>query len=1009
MKLKNALLIMGMLSFTAMAQEIEMPSVMSTGDNGYFARGKMFHDMRNYVGSTHQLDYFNKNMTPWMSQDVEAEWIMALNEFELGKPSSLTVLEEFIENHPYDPLAVAARAKVGDYYFYNGEFAQALTNYELVRPKALDFDTDEDVLYRRGYCDLMLENYEEARDIYDKLSTTKQYATASTFFKAYIEYANANYDEAYHLFESVDRTGELGYQSQYYMCQILYKLGDYRSAVKLGESLIEDNQNDYFTAEMNRIVGESYYRLGNNSSAKPYLTRFVELCDEETTAKRNADYMLGVINFNDRDYDNAISHMASVTNTGDDALAQSAFLYMGQSRLKSGDYNGAALAFERAANMRYDDNVRETAFYNYAISLSRGGRTPFNRSIDMFEQFLNEYPNSAYYNNVENYLIEAYSTTSDYDKALASIARIDNPSDKVLKAKQTVLYHKGVQQLRNNKPADAARSLQQAVDQGKKDETVFNDSKLWLAEAQYQLGDYKSAAKNQQDYVNAVSKNNDNYGLAQYNLGSSYFNQQDYSKAIDAFQKAIETNSLSREMVAEAYNRIGDAKYYGKDFNGAIDSYSKAAASNVDASSEYAMMRRAIIAGDKSEYASKIAQLDDLIRAYPNSPRVPEAMLEKGNAQVHSGKLAEAIDTYSALIRKYPKQPEAREGMLQMAMAQKSNKDINNAINTYWDVIEEFPASNEAKTAAEDLKQIYAERGELGNFSRKLNGIEGGPKIDVKEVEKAAFDAAETYYIDTDKISKLETYLLDFPNGAYTSEAMYYIGHHYYTKRDYASAMDALNDALNGNEDAAFAQRAMALKGAILLEQGKGEEALEVYKTWTTKATNNDNYALARLGMVRSAREAQKWDEVVESADVLIEGGYTLSSDVEQEVTLARAIANAELGNKHDARVDLTSLAQNPQSEAGAQASYELARMRYEEGDLNGAEKMLDEFFASGTNQSYWVAKGFILLCDIYHDNGEDDKAVEHLVSLKKNYPGKEGEIFNEIDGRLDQWKKSKK
>ena len=700
--------------------------------------------------------------------------------------------------------------------------------------------------------------------------------------------------------------------------------------------------------------------------------------------------------------------MADVTNTGDDALAQSAFLYMGQSRLKSGDYNGAALAFERAASMRYDDNVRETAFYNYAISQSKGGRTPFNRSIDMFEQFLNEYPNSAYYNNVENYLIEAYSTTSDYDKALASIARIDNPSDKVLKAKQTVLYHKGVQQLRNNKPADAAQVLQQAVDQGKKDEAVFNDSKLWLAEAQYQLGDYKNAAKNQQDYVNAVSKSDDNYGLGQYNLGSSYFNQQEYSKAITAFQKAIETNSLSREMVAEAYNRIGDAKYYGKDFNGAIDSYSKAAASNVDASSEYAMMRRAIIAGDKSEYASKIAQLDDLIRAYPNSPRVPEAMLEKGNAQVHSGKLSDAINTYSTLIRNYPKQPEAREAMLQMAMAQKSNKDVNEAVGTYWNVIEKFPASNEAKTAAEDLKHIYAERGELADFSRRLNNIDGGPKIDVKEVEKAAFDAAETYYIDTDKISKLETYLLDYPNGAYTSEAMYYIGHHYYSKRDYASAMDALNDALNGNEDAAFAQRAMALKGAILLEQGKGEEALEVYRTWATKATNNDNYALAQLGMVRSAREAQQWGDLVESADVLLESGYTLSGDVEQEVMLARAIANAQLGNKHDARVDLTSLAQNPQSEAGAQAAYELAKMRYDEGDLAGAEKMLDEFFDSGTSQSYWVAKGFILLCDIYHDNGEDDKAVEHLVSLKKNYPGKEGEIFNEIDSRLEQWKKSK-
>ena len=266
-----------------------------------------------------------------------------------------------------------------------------------------------------------------------------------------------------------------------------------------------------------------------------------------------------------------------------------------------------------------------------------------------------------------------------------------------------------------------------------------------------------------------------------------------------------------------------------------------------------------------------VAQLDDLIRAYPNSPRVPEAMLEKGNAQVHSGKLSDAINTYSTLIRNYPKQPEAREAMLQMAMAQKSNKDVNEAVGTYWNVIEKFPASNEAKTAAEDLKHIYAERGELADFSRRLNNIDGGPKIDVKEVEKAAFDAAETYYIDTDKISKLETYLLDYPNGAYTSEAMYYIGHHYYSKRDYASAMDALNDALNGNEDAAFAQRAMALKGAILLEQGKGEEALEVYRTWATKATNNDNYALAQLGMVRSAREAQQWGDLVESADVLLE------------------------------------------------------------------------------------------------------------------------------------------
>ena len=32
-------------------------------------------------------------------------------------------------------------------------------------------------------------------------------------------------------------------------------------------------------------------------------------------------------------------------------------------------------------------------------------------------------------------------------------------------------------------------------------------------------------------------------------------------------------------------------------------------------------------------------------------------------------------------------------------------------------------------------------------------------------------------------------------------------------------------------------------------------------------------------------------------------------------------------------------------------------------------------------------------------------QAREYLQSLKSNYPGKEKEIFNEIDSRLNKWK----
>ena len=1005
MKFKTAFLI---CAVTAPASMLAQPSVVEYSSDAFINRATLLQEMRNYVGSSHQLWFHNSSLTPTWNNEVEAEYMMALNEMELGNPSSLTMLEEFIENHPAEPLALAARAKVGDYYFYHGDFAQARECYEQVREKALDDDYDESVLYRKAYCDLMLRDYQEAKTIYDKLSSTKQYGTASTFFKGYIEYAYGQYDKAMEYFEQVDRTGDLGYQAQYYMCQIMYKQGNYNNAVKLGESLIEDDANDYFSAEMNRVVGESYYRLGSYAKATPYLSRFLELSDEENEERRPAAYMLGVIDYGNRDYKGAIETMAEVTGV-DDALAQSAYLYIGQSRLKCSDYNGASMAFERAASMNWDNNVRETAFYNYAISQSQGGRTPFNNSIDMFEQFLNEYPNSSYYSNVENYLIDAYTTTGDYDRALRSIANINNPSDKVLKAKQSVLYRKGVQQLRNNKPSNALNSLQEAVDMGKKDSEIYNNSKLWLAEAQYQLGDYKSAAANQQDFINAASTSDPNYGLALYNAGSSLFNQQEYTKAIGYFEKAIETNSLSRDMTAEAYNRIGDAYYYGKNFNAAVENYTKASRGDVDASSEYAILRKAIIAGDMSQYDSKVQQLDELIANYPNSSKVPEAMLEKGNALILKSDVASAVNTYSKLIAKFPNQPEAREAMLKMAIAEKSRKNDDKAIATYWNVIETYPASEEAKIAAEDLKVIYAERDDLMAFSSRLNSIPGGPKIDVKKIEKAAFDAAEIYFIDHNSISKLENYLRDYPDGAYTNEAKYYIGYYYYTKNDYNSAMEALSEALDGNEDAAFAQRAMALKAALLMQNDNPEEAYTIYEMWAEKATNTDNLSQALLGMVRSASQAQQWRDVVSSANELLTYNNTLNAELEQEVTLCRALAYSNLGKQSEAMNDLRELAANTQSEAGAQAAYELAKMQFDNGDIDDAEDTLTALNNSDTPHYYWLAKGFILLCDIFEYQGKTQDAIDYLKTLKTNYPGTENEIFNEIDARLKKLQKSKK
>ena len=65
------------------------------------------------------------------------------------------------------------------------------------------------------------------------------------------------------------------------------------------------------------------------------------------------------------------------------------------------------------------------------------------------------------------------------------------------------------------------------------------------------------------------------------------------------------------------------------------------------------------------------------------------------------------------------------------------------------------------------------------------------------------------------------------------------------------------------------------------------------------------------------------------------------------------------------------------------------------------AEKVVNKLLDSETTHQYWMARGFILLSDIYNKQGDKFQAREYLESLKANYPGKETDIKEMIEKRL--------
>ena len=997
-KVKRVLLsVLAAAPIVAVAQ----PGVMNSEAAGYLERGRLMYESHNYVGAIDQLEHI-KRLPADASLREQADYYIALSHFERGEESSLDLLEDFIDRYPASPLAVEAQMKVGNYYFYRGQWESALLSYSLVRNRSLDLNSDEDLEYRRAYCNLRLGNYHEAERLYHELDRTSRYGGASEFYKAYLDYARGDYDEARAKFERIPEGTELGYQSQYYLTQIEYHKQHYNDVINQGKALLEQHGNDYFDAELNRLVGESYYHLGNERDARIYLRRYLD--NPEGEPYRTAAYTMGVLDYRDKNYDAVVNNMLHVTD-GSDALAQSAYLYLGQAKRQLNDLNAANMAFQQAAMMDYDRNVKETAYYNYAVGVSKGARTPFDKSVDLFEDFLNEYPNSRYKDNVEEYLVEAYMNTTDYQRALTSINRIKKPGAKVLKAKQNILYNMGVQALANNRNKEADEYFKQAIAVGNYDKTALNESRLWLAEAEYREGNYSDAAKHQQEYVKAINKSDENYGLAQYNLGYSLYGQKRYAEAKTAFQNAIASKQLSNDLTADAYNRIGDAQYYARDFSGAQASYDQAMRLDKNSSGDYSMYQKGIMMGLNHQYADEIKQMDALIAAYPKSDLAPQAMLEKGNAQALLGKNDEALNTYATLLKNYPRSVEARKGLLQTALVNKSMGKEDAALEAYKKVIKQYPTSDEAQAAAEDMKLIYADRGQLAEFSKFLNSVPNAPQIDVNEVERLTFEAAEKAAIDTrPSIDKMQQYLKDYPAGAYVAKAHYYIARYHYSKGKYDDAMKEIDQALQGGGDASYAQDAYAMRSDILSRQGKLDEALQSYKDLAERASSEDNRTLAQLGAMRVAKQMGNWNEVRLITGTLLERGG-LTANEEKEVTLDRALSLAQVGNTQEAEAAFRTLARDPSSEYGAQASYELSRMQYEMGNYKGAEQTVNELIDAGTPHTYWLAKSFLTLADVYYKQGNVTQAREYLQSLKSNYPGKEKEIFNGIESRLNKWK----
>lgn len=934
------------------------------------------------------------------SDEMKAEWLAleGASMFERNNPECIGILERLARKYPTSPRATQALLTLGDWYWLHADWHEAIAYYGKTNLRNLTKEQSHLYSYRKALAYLKCGLPESALPLLESISKDPEYSLAAKYYTAYIHYLNKDYDTAYDMMQEVadQNKSTEGIAPQYYMTQIEYLRGQYKDVIDHATRLIAKNPVEELLPELYRIAGLSYFKRGDNVGARNYLEKFMEVTDSPND---DAVYALGAIQYSDGDLEEAEKNLRTITDRNN-ALAQGAYLYLGQIAEQNGDMNAAAMAFSKAANMAFDANVAESALYNHLVALTQGGNAPFASSITMLEGFLTKYPGSRYSSEVQESLATAYFYEKDYAKALASIHKVKNPSKGTLSSKQKILYKLGTSEITTGNAEAAATHLREAADMRSTDSWLADESRLWLGEALYASGDYKGAAS---AYSQALRGNLTaaNKIAARYGLAYSQYKTGNWKEALKNFKEVAENSSARAQMRGDALNREADCQLYLGDYAKAASTYLKAMKEE-GGDTDYAAFRYAVTTGITEGTDSKMKKLNDFLKERPKSKWTSEVLLEAGNTMAALDKADKAAPYFERLTRDYPKDTKSRTGALSLALAYMKQGETEKAKNAYKEVIRMWPTSEEASIANEDMRRITGADGTLVEYAKFLAGIDGAPQINPDEMDAITFEAAETAYAANQKNTKsLEQYVKNFPDGRYLANALMDLAEAADNEGDTSKALIYLDKLLTMRGDSPQAPAALFLKADLLEDAGEKGKALETYLALEQRG-GSEFAPEATAGVMRTTDNTKQRTEYARK--LLSMGG--VSAEDAEDARFYEASGMLHSSESKSGEGALKTLAATPNSLSGAKAAVELGEWYLEKGEIKKALTTLEAFTDAGSVHAYWLARGFIALADAHHANGNDYLATEYLKSLRDNYPGDEEDIKSAISTKLKKYSK---
>ncbi len=699
----------------------------------------------------------------WSEQSM---YYQALCAIRLLHRDSEEFAESFLQTYPSSSRRIDLVLDAAEQAFNRRRYQEAKRWLRMLDGVDLARNLRAEVQFKLGYAHFLLNEFDQAKaELAEAKKSKSAVSKAAQYYYGHIAYLEKADQTALENLEPLQNHEEFGPVVPYYLAQIYARTGKDDELLVLGEKLMKEASAKR-APEISLLIGQSMFRKKRYADAKDYFE--FNLAKGGKMSPEIA-YQMGVCSYQTQDYEAAVKAFNQLPSESATDWALQSRLMLGDSYSRLERWEEAQTAFRSVWQSKADEATREQAAYQYA-KLTYRSASPFGDAIQVFNQFLREFPRTEHRREANEYLANLYLTSRDYGRALEAIIQTGMGSMAMREAYQKVAYFRAVELYQASQWAKAEELLDQSLsyplDRGYEALAHF-----WKAEMAYRQGDYRTSLVETDLFLKTPgSFTLSERPAAQYNKAYTLYRLDRLEEAAATFRVFLEDAPKNDRRREDAELRVADLYFLlgrhalARDYYGRIVKLGSADA-------DYANFQQALCRGLLGDNPGKIEQLAKLEQR--GSARADDALFERAQTLLRIGRNKEAAEAFTAYQRKKPNTEKGRRAGLNIALAQRNDGDLSASIATFQTVVRDYPGTPEAREAISVARSVYDEANRIDDY---LEWVQGMPSSGIRasELDSVAYMSAYDKFAQGQNqaaYDALVKYLKRFPDGYFAADA----------------------------------------------------------------------------------------------------------------------------------------------------------------------------------------------------------------------------------------------